>query len=76
MFKMICVQVIQCHTDCKIKNLQLSIYRGLEKESILNLHKGMGYSKRTKKNEEVFISWRNFPINLLSLKSEIEKKLV
>lgn len=72
MFKMTCVQGIQYHTDYKIKNLQLSIYRGLEKENILNLHKGMAYNKRTKKNGGVFMSQKNFPISLLCLKGETE----
>lgn len=75
MFKMTCVQGIQCHTDYKIKNLQLSIYRGLEKENILSLHKGMAHNKRTKTTEE-FSCQRYLPINLLHLKSKIEKNCI
>lgn len=74
MFKMTCVQGIQCHTDYKIKNLQLSIYRGLEKENILSLHKGMAHNKRTKNNGGVFMS-EIPPYQLVTFKKQDRKKL-
>lgn len=49
-------KVIHWHNDYTIKIMQISIYRELEKETTLNLHMGMAYSKRTQEWGSVHIT--------------------